>query len=74
MHQLPSSTKKLECCQKQTSALLTIGSTDETIKLLALNDQLLIADVPLHEVTDLAAKEFKAIYNTISKEIIKIIS
>lgn len=47
---------KMDSCPQQTSALLTIKTTEEgNIKLLAVDHQL--SGLPLHEVNDLALLE-----------------
>ena len=70
---------KLDRCFRQTSALLTIHSSDNAhpLKLLAVDEQLTkIAGLPLEQVTDIALMpentEFQIKYNNVTKQIIDI--
>ena len=69
---------KMDSGPQQTSALLTIQSTKEgNIKLFAVDHQLsVLADLPVDQVDDLAlltGKQFKVVYNTVSKHIVEIL-
>ena len=72
-----STALQLDNSPKQTSPLLTAKTASDAVKLLSLNDQLLlIADIPLEDVTDIAllsAHEFRATYNTITNEIVEVL-
>ena len=67
---------QMDSCSIRKSALLTVKMPDEILKLLAVNDLLsILAKLPLDEVTEIAlltGKEFKIIYNSISKLIIEV--
>ena len=73
-----STAVKLDRCFRQTSALLTIHSSDNAhpLKLLAVDEQLTkIAGLPLEQVTDIALMpentEFQIKYN-VTKQIIDV--
>lgn len=60
----------------QHSALLTVKIDEDIIKLLAVDHPLsILANLPLNQVTDIAlltGKEFKVVYNSVSRLIIEI--
>ncbi len=68
----------MDSCPQRISTLLTIQSTKGGyIKLLAVDHQLsVLADLPLDQVDGLAlltGKQFKIVYNTVSKHIVEIL-